>query len=168
MGTIPTRPSANDLARARAEAKKATADPANVVTAEHAASEPPEKQLFTMPQAELPDPPGTNGQQPKPPKSAITLSTTVQHRGRTITISATDMRLDAFCDYLDRAGYDAPAPAQWHTLPDGTPICPKHATPMRKREKQGDEWWSHRVFGPDGQELWCKGYHGKDSPGYEY
>ena len=36
------------------------------------------------------------------------------------------------------------------------------------RNKQGDEWYSHRVFSPEGEELWCKGYHGKDSPGYEY
>jgi hypothetical protein len=98
----------------------------------------------------------------------ITLSTTVQHRGRTITITATDMKLDTFCDLLDAAGYTAPAPAQWHTLPDGTPLCPKHSTPMKLRNKQGDEWYSHRVFSPEGEELWCKGYHGKDSPGYEY
>lgn len=103
-----------------------------------------------------------------PRKSPITISTTVQHRGRVFTITATDMKLDAFCDLLETAGYAAPAPQQWQTLPDGTPICPKHNTPMRKREKQGDEWWSHRVFGSNGEELFCKGYHGKDSPGYEH
>lgn len=101
-------------------------------------------------------------------KPAITLSTTVQHRGRVITVTATDLTIERFCDLLDTGGYAAPAPAQWQTLPDGTPLCPKHASPMKLRTKQGDEWWSHRVFGPEGEELWCKGYHGKDSPGYEY
>lgn len=119
---------------------------------------------------QLPDPP----KREEPPTQAeskkplITLSTTVQHRGRVITISATDITVDRFCDLLDRAGHAAPAPAQWHTLPDGTPLCPKHQVPMRKREKQGDLWWSHRVFNADGEEVFCKGYHGKDSPGYEY
>lgn len=107
--------------------------------------------------------PVTNGKKP-----TITLSTTVQHRGRIITITAADITVDRFCDLLEAASYAAPAPQQWQTLPDGTPICPKHNTPMRKREKQGDEWWSHRVFGPSGEELFCKGYHGKDSPGYEH
>jgi len=120
----------------------------------------------TLPIAdERAEPPATNGTAKKP---AITLSTTVQHRGRIITITATDITVDRFCDLLEAASYAAPTPAQWHTLPDGTPICPKHNTPMRKREKQGDEWWSHRVFGPSGEELFCKGYHGKDSPGYEH
>lgn len=59
------------------------------------------------------------------------------------------------------------APRGWQTLPDGTPICPKHGAPMRLREKQGDTWHSHRVEA-DGKELWCKGYAGKDSPGYEH
>lgn len=56
----------------------------------------------------------------------------------------------------------------WVTLPDGTPLCPKHGVPMKLRSKQGDEWHSHSVTGPDGETLYCKGYHGKDSPGYEY
>lgn len=53
----------------------------------------------------------------------------------------------------------------WQTLPDGTPICPKHNVPMRKREKQGDEWYSHSVD-HDGKACFCKGYAGKDSPGW--
>jgi hypothetical protein len=54
----------------------------------------------------------------------------------------------------------------WRTLPDGTPICPKHSVPMRKREKQGDEWYSHSVE-VNGKQCYCKGYAGKDSPGWE-
>lgn len=49
---------------------------------------------------------------------------------------------------------------------DGVPICPKHAVPMAKREKQGDEWHSHKVRTADGRELFCRGYHGPDSPGF--
>ena len=101
-------------------------------------------------------------------RPTITISTTIQHRGRIITISANNMTADQFCDLLDRRGFAPPErPQRWQTLPDGTPICPKHHTPMRLREKQGDSWYSHRVT-VDGQELWCKGYHGKDSPGYDH
>lgn len=62
----------------------------------------------------------------------------------------------------------APPAREWRTLPDGTPICPKHGVPMRLREKQGDTWHSHAVEAPDGTICYCKGYAGKDSPGYEY
>lgn len=55
----------------------------------------------------------------------------------------------------------------WRTLPDGTPICPKHNVPMRKREKQGDEWYSHSTE-INGKQCYCKGYAGKeDSPGWD-
>lgn len=36
------------------------------------------------------------------PPPTIVLSFTVIHRGRQITISTSDMRLDAFCDMLDK------------------------------------------------------------------
>lgn len=52
--------------------------------------------------------------------------------------------------------------------PDGLPVCRRHREVMRRREKQGDEWFSHTVIGPDGQALYCKGRPGKDSPGWEY
>ncbi|NBD36668.1 MAG: hypothetical protein GVY30_11825 [Chloroflexi bacterium] len=39
---------------------------------------------------------------------------------------------------------------------------------MKKREKQGDVWYSHRVIAPDtGEELYCRGYPSKSGPGYE-
>lgn len=141
---------------------------AGPISAADADAEPATRRAFQ--EESLPADLGT----PKPSEEkakkngSIMLSTTVQHRGRIITVTATDITVDRFCDLLDKASYAAPAPAQWQTLPDGTPLCPKHATPMKLRNKQGDEWWSHRVFGPEGEELWCKGYHGKDSPGYEY
>lgn len=56
---------------------------------------------------------------------------------------------------------------EWSYTPDGLPICPKHGAPMRKRERQGDTWFSHVVTGAGGEDLYCRGYHGKDSPGYE-
>jgi hypothetical protein len=154
---IPVRRNVNDPQRPRTPISEA-----------QALAEPPETRTF--PEQDLPA--ITDAERKaaaeKAPKPQIMLSTTVQHRGRTITITAKDITVDRFCDLLEAAQYAAPAPQQWQTLPDGTPLCPKHSTPMRKREKQGDEWWSHRVFGPDGQELFCKGYHGKDSPGYEH
>lgn len=113
------------------------------------------------------EPPAAPAPAPRPAPT-ITLSTTVEHRGRLITITTTELTADAFCDLLDRRGFGAPVTAQqWQTLPDGTPICPKHHAPMRQREKQGDSWWSHNVGTKDAP-VYCKGYHGKDSPGYEH
>jgi hypothetical protein len=37
---------------------------------------------------------------------------------------------------------------------------------MTKREKQGDEWYSHQVTTVDGEILYCRGYPDKNSPGY--
>lgn len=51
--------------------------------------------------------------------------------------------------------------------PDGLPICPKHGLPMRKREKQGDTWYSHNV-GTEEHPMWCRGYAGDNSPGWEF
>lgn len=50
--------------------------------------------------------------------------------------------------------------------PEGLPICPKHGTPMAKREKQGDTWYSHNISADD--EIYCRGYPGKSSPGWDY
>ncbi|HEX6293403.1 MAG TPA: hypothetical protein VFZ66_29750 [Herpetosiphonaceae bacterium] len=58
-------------------------------------------------------------------------------------------------------------PAAWSYTPEGLPICPKHGVPMKKREKQGDVWHSHSV-GERGEDLYCRGYPGKESPGWEY
>lgn len=72
--------------------------------------------------------------------------------------------------FLEAHGY-RPAPTAEDSravqyTPDGLPLCPKHQAPMRKREKQGDTWYSHQVTGPDGQELYCRGYKSKSSPGW--
>lgn len=117
----------------------------------------------------LPDPPSAPAPKTEKAQHRITVQTTVEHRGRSFTISAEGITLDEFCDLLDKRGYAAAGQTkEWQTLPDGTPICPKHHTPMRLRERQGDKWWSHNVGkGADGKDIYCKGYHGKDSPGYE-
>jgi hypothetical protein len=51
-------------------------------------------------------------------------------------------------------------------LPDGYKLCRKHGAPMRPRNKQNEHWHSHNVGTADAP-LWCKGYRGSDSPGYE-
>lgn len=53
---------------------------------------------------------------------------------------------------------------QW--TPDGLPICPKHHTVMKKRQMQGDTWYSHNV-GTKEAPLWCRGHPGKLSPGFD-
>ena len=140
------------------------------ISASAAEAEPPAQRVFepeSLP-ADLPDVrPPAPGAEARPRR--ITLHTTVEHRGRAFTIQAEGMTLDQFCDLLDKGGYAAAAQTQeWQRLPDGTPICPKHHAPMRKRERQGDTWFSHNVAGEGEAPIYCKGYHGKDSPGYEY
>lgn len=55
----------------------------------------------------------------------------------------------------------------WPRTPEGLPICPKHNEPMRKREKQGDTWFSHRVTDPaTGENQYCRGYASKNGPGW--
>lgn len=51
-------------------------------------------------------------------------------------------------------------------LPEGWKLCKKHGAPMRPRNKQNEHWHSHNV-GTGDAPLWCKGYRGADSPGYE-
>ena len=36
-------------------------------------------------------------------------------------------------------------------------ICPVHGAKMRKREKNGEVWYSHKAYSPDGSEFWCRG-----------
>ncbi len=121
----------------------------------------------------LPEPPAAPA--PKVEKAArrFSLQTTIEHRGRAITIVAEGMTLDQFCDLLDERDYRAPAPlllaapiATADDLPDGFKLCQKHRAPMRPRNKQNDTWHSHNV-GTAEKPCWCKGYRGSDSPGYE-
>ena len=104
----------------------------------------------------------------------IELQTTVEHRGRTFVISAEGITLDQFCDLLDRGKFAPPAAvpqaapiAAPDDLPEGWKLCRKHGAPMRPRNKQNEFWHSHNV-GTAENPLWCKGYKGSDSPGYDH
>lgn len=58
---------------------------------------------------------------------------------------------------------------QLYATPSGdVPICLKHGEVMHKREKQGDEWYSHSVIDPaTGEKLFCRGYPDrKNGPGW--
>jgi hypothetical protein len=104
------------------------------------------------------------------PKHVITVRTRGRMHGLDCDIEfTTDVRkLSASVQYLQAQGFTAPPePVVFSTTPDGKPICPKHRVPMREREKQGDRWHSHRVIAADGCELWCRGYSGPDSPGFD-
>jgi hypothetical protein len=73
--------------------------------------------------------------------------------------------------FLEAHGY-RPAPMGedkkgFEYTPEGLPICPRHGEPMRKREKQGDTWYSHTVDDGRGHDLYCRGYKSKNSPGWE-
>lgn len=74
-------------------------------------------------------------------------------------------------EYLERYGFrPAPTAEDSKTIqytPDGLPICPKHGVPMRKREKQGDTWYSHSIEDSHGDPHYCRGYKSKNSPGWE-
>ena len=51
---------------------------------------------------------------------------------------------------------------------EGLPICPRHGVPMMQRNKQGDNWFSHKLVHPDtGETLYCRGYASASSPGYD-
>ena len=76
-------------------------------------------------------------------------------------------QLRPFVAALAARGFAAdPPPTRFDLTPDGDPICPKHRAPMRCRQKQGDTWHSHKILGPGGEELFCRGYAGAESPGY--
>lgn len=157
--------------RARLQAESAATKRADVTTpigespAPFAAETLPDPPLFADPPVET-----------RPAKSARTfsISTVVAYRGREITIAATGMTLDEFCDLMDDRNYASPAPpaqlaapiATADDLPDGYKLCRKHGAPMKPRSKQGDVWNSHNV-GTTDNPCWCKGYRGPDSPGYE-
>lgn len=75
-------------------------------------------------------------------------------------------KVEPAIDWLSRKGYQS-RPGYQYT-PDGSPICPKHGTPLTLREKQGDSWFSHNV-GTKDSPIYCKGYRDpKSSPGWDY
>jgi hypothetical protein len=86
---------------------------------------------------------------------------TISPRGYKVSFESHDCdRLAALLEavelaetYLAQHGYGFTG--EFPKTPEGAPICPIHGVPMRKREKQGDTWWSHRLG--NGNEF-CRGY----------
>lgn len=78
----------------------------------------------------------------------------------------TARRLGRVRRQVDRLGL-RPEPRDVALTPEGLPICPRHEVVMKLREKQGDSWYSHMMKGPRGEELWCRGHAGPDSPGWD-
>jgi hypothetical protein len=58
-------------------------------------------------------------------------------------------------------------PRPWQYTPEGLPLCPKHGVAMQKRERQGDVWHSHNMANPGEADCFCRGYKGKNSPGWD-
>lgn len=145
-----------------------------------AEAEPPAERVFTMPEATLPEPPTKvvlkPDPGPRPFAGRIYTIHAVSPQGFPIDLAFADISIAMLEEHIGKlitAGYTPPTdaapatdPAGWRTLPDGTPLCPKHHVPMRKRERQGDAWWSHNAGAKDAP-LCCKGYAGPDSPGYD-
>ena len=76
--------------------------------------------------------------------------------------------VDATIAQLIQLGYrPAGAGDGWMRTPEGLPLCPKHGAVMRARLKQGDSWHSHSVITKSGEELYCRGFPGKSSPGWD-
>ena len=74
----------------------------------------------------------------------------------------------AIADLLKRGYRPARAGDGWQKTPAGEPICPKHQAVMRLRNKQNEEWWSHRVINREtGEELYCRGYRSPAGPGWD-
>jgi len=84
--------------------------------------------------------------------------------GYRVTFRTTAARVVSVTKWLEKRGFTPERTPK--TTPDGTPICPKHGVPMRKREKQGDEWYSHNM-GTEDDPWWCRGHKHATSPGWE-
>lgn len=98
-----------------------------------------------------------------------TLEVTGMMQGQRIKLSLViDVRKIPDClGWLADHGFISDNAGQgWERTADGAPICPRHRTAMRRREKQGDQWHSHIVRTEDGGQLYCRGYAGPDSPGF--
>lgn len=85
-----------------------------------------------------------------------------------LQVSSLEALETTITDLLQRGYRPARAGDSWQRTPAGEPICPKHQVVMRLRNKQNEEWWSHRVINQQtGEEIYCKGYKSPSSPGWE-
>ena len=85
----------------------------------------------------------------------------VSPRGYTAHFETPEGQLERLLATLPRieatlagAGYRQTA-VDLQRTPEGLPICPMHGEVMKKREKQGDVWFSHRL---GDSEQFCRGY----------
>ena len=73
-------------------------------------------------------------------------------------------------NHLDRiaTALERIAAGSYPKTPTGEPICPRHGVVLRKREKQGDTWYSHRVTDArTGEMKYCRGHNdAKNGPGW--
>ena len=64
-------------------------------------------------------------------------------------------KLEAAMDWLAKKG--ATPTGNGNGQPEAK-VCPVHHVKMRRREKNGQSWWSHRATDPDtSEEYWCRG-----------
>src|SRR5712692_7839788 len=85
-----------------------------------------------------------------------------------LQIVSLDVVDETIAHLLQRGYRPAGAGDGWQRTPEGMPICPKHGAVMRERLKQGDSWHSHVVVNPaTGEEIYCRGYAGPNSPGWQ-
>ena len=139
-----------------------------------AEAEPPEARVFAMPEATIPD----MRPRPTPRQYAERVYTVhaISPTGFPVDLAFADVKLGDLEQHITRLsemGYTPPsagvvaAPAVDDSdLPPGWKLCRKHGAPMRPRNKQGQDWHSHNVGTRDAP-VYCKGYRGTDSPGYE-
>jgi hypothetical protein len=69
-------------------------------------------------------------------------------------------KLEAAMDWLAKKGAAPTASANGNgrNSQAETKVCPVHHVKMRRREKNGQSWWSHKATDPDtGEEYWCRG-----------
>lgn len=130
------------------------------ISADSAAAEPEAEQLYTP--------------APASPIRPITMQIAAVLNGFTVQISF-DGSMGQLPGAIERLkalgatptlGTPAAPIAAADDLPEGWKLCQKHHAPMRPRSKQGDVWHSHNV-GTSDKPVYCKGYRGADSPGYE-
>jgi hypothetical protein len=109
----------------------------------------------------------------EPAKSYATRAVTIHllYHGVPVDLWRADLGIETIEQLVDqitgRDGWAAAGDKSFPTLPDGTPICPRHGVPMKLREKQGDQWWSHNVARDGEEPCYCRGYPGKNSPGWD-
>lgn len=158
----------NELIRRRAQLKAQAAERQSAPVTDDELFPPPAQQAKAQVATQT-----TEQEQPTTPAQFIgaqrvyTVSA-VSPAGWPVSIAFADINLKEFEDrlaHLEQRGYRPPA-SDWPTTPEGLPICRKHGVPMKKREKQGDVWHSHNM-GTEKEPCYCRGYAGKDSPGWE-